>query len=56
MTPISAADQSRPEVPLDLVKRNAFLGHGIPVPDGDGLVVGGVEIHRQAERCADISS
>src|SRR5664279_3056156 len=35
MTPISAADQSRPEVPLDLAKRNAFLGHGLPVPDGD---------------------
>ena len=38
---------------LHLVQGDPLLGHRVAFPDGHGLIARGVEIHRDAERCAD---
>src|SRR6185312_4643524 len=42
------------QVGAHLVQCHAFLGHGVAVADGHGLVLEGVEVHGDAERRADL--
>ncbi|CDZ92017.1 Predicted transcriptional regulator [Rhodococcus ruber] len=50
----SGADQPLGQVTLDLVEPDALLRHGVALADGDGLVLEGVEVDRDAERGADL--
>src|SRR4051812_26476109 len=45
-----AAGEAGGEVRLDRVQPDALLAHRVPFPDGDGLVVEGVEVDGEAER------
>ena len=38
----------------EIIDRDAVLGLRVPIADGDGAVVQGVEVHRDAERRADL--
>jgi len=51
---LSAADQAGREVGLDLVEGHPVLGHRVTLTHGHGMVVQGVEVDCDAERCADL--
>src|SRR5579872_1126967 len=51
---ISAAGEALGQVCVDLVQADPLLAHAVPVPDGDRVVVERVEVHRDAERRADL--
>src|SRR6188472_568789 len=50
----SATDQALGEVRRHLVEGNPLLLHGVPLADGDGVVVEGVEVDRHAVGRADL--
>src|SRR4051794_24633775 len=50
---VSATDQPLSEVLHHLVLRHSLLGHRVPLPDGDGLVLESVEIDSDAVRRTD---
>ncbi|OEI70008.1 putative transcriptional regulator [Curtobacterium sp. ER1/6] len=48
------AEQPLRQVALQLVERDALLRHRVALPHGHGLVLERVEVHRDAERRADL--
>src|SRR5450631_526680 len=51
---LSAADQAGRQVGLDLVEGHPVLGHRVTLTHGHRMVGQGVEVDRDAERCADL--
>src|SRR5674476_1688359 len=51
---LSAAHQAGRQVGHDLVEGHPLLGHRVTLTHGHCLVVQGVEVDRDAERCADL--
>src|SRR5690606_29918262 len=50
----SGADEALGEVAAHLAEGHALLAHGVAVADRHGLVLEGVEVHRHAQRRADL--
>ena len=51
---LSAAEQASAQISLNLVDTDPLLGHRVPLADGHGVVLQGVEVDGDAERGADL--